>query len=96
VRRWIYKTDEEGKPRRFLNHREAVWWAVLKVGKVLGLFVVSPILWAIFGPEAPDRWARASLAVAVVVVLWLVAAGAMYLFVALSGGVMARAERRRT
>ena len=99
ARRWIYKTDEEGRPRRFLSHREAAWWAARRTGTVAGPFVLYALLRAFLetaGPGMPlaERAAYFSLP-AVVFLLWLAAMGAVYLYLVLSGGVMAPDERRR-
>jgi hypothetical protein len=32
TRRWRYKRDEEGRPRRFLSHREAFLWSTRRIG----------------------------------------------------------------
>lgn len=36
MRQWLYKTDEGGRPRRFLEHRELLLWVALKVGRFAG------------------------------------------------------------
>ena len=95
MRSWVYETDEEGGPRRFLSHREAARWAVLKVGTFFLPLLVSPILWALFGSDSPYRWSAAVPVAARVVLLWLLVVGTIYLYLALSGGVMGEAERRR-
>ena len=94
TRRWIYKTDESGRPRRFLNHREAAWWAARKVGTFFVPLLVSPVLWALFSPDEPYRWAAVVPLMTAVVCVWLVVIVTIYLYVALSGGVMDRAERK--
>lgn len=48
MRKWIYKSDEAGKPRRFLNHREAALWAVTTVGKVFGTFALYWLVSSVF------------------------------------------------
>lgn len=98
-RRWIYKTDGEGRPRRFLSHREAAWWAVLRTGTVAGPVVLYVFLGAFLGTAGPgmplaERAAYFSLPAAVFLI-WLVVVGAVYLYLVLSGGVMAPDERRR-
>lgn len=97
--RWIYKTDEEGRPRRFLSHREAAWWAALRTGTVAGPIVLYAFLGAFLetaGPGMPltERFAYFSLPAAVFLV-WLAVVGTVYLYLVLSGGVMAPDERRR-
>lgn len=95
MREWMYKTDEAGRPRRFVSHREAAWWAARKVGTFFLPLLVSPILWALFGSDSPYRWSAVPPVVAGVILLWLLAVGSIYLYLALSGGVMGEAERRR-
>lgn len=97
-RKWLYKKDAAGRPRRFLSHREAARWAALTTGKVAGPFVLYALLMAFVHSAGPglalaERAASFSV-VAILPVCWLVASGALYLYVALSGGVMGRDERR--
>ncbi len=95
MRKWPYKTDDAGRPRRFLSHGEAAWWAVRRVGTFFLPLLVSPILWAIFDPAAPSQRLTALPLVAAVACVWLSVVGAVYLYLALSGGVMGEDERRR-
>ena len=90
LRRWIYQTDEEGGPRRFLSHREAAWWATLKTGKLAGPFVLYVFLRAFFGSAGPgiplaQRAAHFFLPVALLL-LWVLVVGMVCLYLALSGG----------
>jgi hypothetical protein len=98
TRRWIYKTDESGRPRRFLSHREAAWWAALKTGKFAGPIMIwmipATILAAVPGRGTPGLWWMALPILGTLFLLWLMATGTVYLYVALSGGVMNRAERQ--
>ena len=99
ARRWIYKTDEEGRPRRFLSHGEAALWATLQTGKVAAPFALYAFLGAFLetaGPGMPlaQRASYFSLPAAVVL-LWFLVVGAVYLYLVLSGGVMDREEGRR-
>lgn len=98
MRRWIYKTDEAGKPRRFLNHREAVLWALTTVGKVSGVVALYLLVGSIFGPLGGGEVGRSVLTLvplAIMLTIGLLIAFAMYLYVALSGGVMDDEARRR-
>lgn len=94
MREWIYKTDENGRPRRFLSHREAISWAALKVGRYagppLGLCVVA----IIFDPQGLGRLAFLLLG-PMVLALCVTVVAVMYAYVALSGGVMGPDERMR-
>ena len=51
MRKWLYKTDGSGRPRRFLNHRELILWAVLKVGGYAGAPLALGVIAAIFAPQ---------------------------------------------
>ncbi len=98
MRRWIYKTDEAGKPRRFLDHREAALWATLTVGKPLGAFSLTGLLALVFNPSADETvgWlALTAVVLAIALSAWLLASAVLYLYVSLSGGVMDREARRR-
>lgn len=93
ARGWAYKTDAAGRPRRFLSHREAAWWAVRRVGAFFSPFLASSILWALLG--SPYERSTVLPVVAVLASVWLAVVGTVYLYLALSGGVMDKAERRR-
>ena len=102
TRRWLYKTDGKGTPRRFFSHREAAWWAVLTTGKVAAPFLLLVFVrafFAAFDSWAPARfspdWAIIFTVAALFLVVWPLTAGLLYLYVALSGGVMARLEWER-
>jgi hypothetical protein len=95
ARGWAYETDAAGRPRRFLSHREAAWWAARRVGTFFLPLLAPPVLWALFGAASPGRWLAALLVVAAVACVWLTVVGTVYLYLALSGGVMGKAERRR-
>jgi hypothetical protein len=95
VHDWPYKTDSAGKPRRFLSHREAASWTALKVGKFFGLALLFVLLEALIFPEESGRMDSAVYSAFLLVVFWLLISAALYLYVALSGGVMGRDERRR-
>ena len=95
TREWIYKTDPAGRPRRFLSHREAAWWAVRRVGVFFLPLFSGPILWALFGPGSPGRWPEALPVVLAIACVWAAVVGTVYIYLALSGGVMGEAERRR-
>ncbi|WP_047866570.1 hypothetical protein [Rubrobacter aplysinae] len=94
MREWLYKKDEKGGPRRFLSHRELAAWDALKVGRFagppLGLCVVATI----FDPQELGRLAFLSLGLMLLAFCVAVVA-VMYLYVALSGGVMGPEERLR-
>ena len=99
MRGWMYKTDEEGRPRRFLSHREAAWWAALKTGTLAGPVVLYAFLTAFLetaGPGMPlAQRAIYFFVPTALIVLWLCVVGAVYLYLVLSGGVMGETERRR-
>ena len=44
MRTWIFKTDEDGKPRRFLSHREAALWTVSRVGAFFSAYWSSVMI----------------------------------------------------
>ena len=98
VRKWIYKSGETGKPRRFLNHREAVLWAVLTVGKFFGVFALywltSVILDSWGGDEAGGPILTFVL-LAILLAVGLLISLVLYLYVALSGGIMDDEARKR-
>lgn len=95
MRKWAYKTDGAGRPRRFLSHREAAWWAARRVGTFFLPLLASPILWAIFGSDSSSRWLSALPLIVAVACVWFAVVGAIYLYLALSGGIMGEAERQR-
>lgn len=82
MRKWAYKTDAAG-------------WAVRRVGTFFLPLLASPVLWAIFGADSPSRWSAALPVMFAVACVWLAVVGAVYLYLALSGGGMGKAERRR-
>lgn len=94
MREWTYKTDEKGRPRRFLSHRELALWATLKVvryaGPVVGLGAVA----LIFDPEGFGRGFILLLGL-MALALCVAVVAVMYAYVALSGGVMGSEERMR-
>jgi len=90
VREWIYKSDEAGKPRRFLNHREAILWAMITVGKVFGALALYWLINFIFVAFTDGELGGAMLTfmlTAILLVAWLLISLILYLYVALSGGV---------
>lgn len=98
-RKWRYRTDVAGRPRRFLSHREAAWWAALTAGKFASPLLLYASLMAFVHSAGPglalaERAAPFSV-VAMLVAFWLAGSGVLYLFVTLSGGVAGRDERRR-
>lgn len=99
MRRWIYKTDQAGKPRRFLNHREAFLWALTTVGKLFGVAALYLLVGSIFDLRGSGEvgWSMmlTLMLLAIVLAIGLLIAFAMYLYVALSGGVMDDEARRR-
>ncbi len=103
MQQWIYKTNEAGAPRRFLSHREAAWWAMIEVLKFAAPrvwpLILGPIILS-FAPNlfpGPTSAARlvAGLAVGATLALWLGVSGVIYLYIALSGGVMDAVDRRK-
>lgn len=93
--KWIYKTDEAGRPRRFLSHREAAWWAARKVSVVFVPLLVYPFVWALFGFGSPYPWSAVLFVATGVILASPTTVGAVYLYLVLSGGVMGEADRRR-
>ena len=97
-RRWIYKTDDAGAPRRFLGHREVLLWAGLKVGRTTSPFALFGLLGSVVETyrDGLSGWPVFTLMLAVGwLAIWLSVSLAIYLYVALSGGVMDREDRRR-
>lgn len=92
MRRWLYKTDEAGRPRRFLSHRELLLWAALNVGGYVGPPLGLGLVIAIFDPQGVGREIVLAL-MAMVLAACVVGVVGIYLYVALSGGVMSREER---
>lgn len=97
MRKWHYKADEAGRPRRFLSHAEAARWVFLKVAK----FSATPVLIALANALLLHTFFdyRLSLsfiflAVASLLILLLLVSAAMYLYLSLSGGIIGREERR--
>ena len=66
-----------------------------RVGAFFLPLLVFPVLWAVFHPDAPSQRSTALPVVFAVACVWLAVVGAVYLYLALSGGVMSEAERRR-
>ncbi len=95
MRKWAYKTDAAGRPRRFLSHREAAGWAVRRVGTFFLPLLVSPVLWAVFHPDAPSQRLTALPVMFAVACVWLAVVGGVYLDLALSVVVMTDDELGR-
>lgn len=98
MRKWIYKSDEAGKPRRFLNHREAALWSMTTVGKVFGALVLYWLINSIFITFSSGEFGGPVLTfvvAAIMLVAWLLISAVLYLYLALSGGVMDDEARRR-
>jgi hypothetical protein len=107
MRRWRYERDEEGRPRRFLSHREAFAWAMWRIGRLAALYFrpfslltfVGAIGRAIVRTGWPPQWEVFGFTVLLVLLLSLalcfLVACTYYLYIALAGGVMGRDERRR-
>lgn len=99
MRAWIYKTDEAGKPRRFVGHGEAVAWALRQMGKVFGALAAATLLSSAVGSYREGRWdlsfAFVALLAAAWLGIWLSISLVLYLFVLLSGGIMDDEARRR-
>ena len=98
MRKWIYKSDEAGKPRRFLDHREAAVWALTTVGKVFGAFALYWLLNSVFYTFRDGELGGAMLTLipaAVMLAAWLLISAVLYLYLVLSGGVMDDKARRR-
>lgn len=94
----MYKTDEAGKPRRFLDHGEAALWAVVTVGKVFGVFALYLLASFVFDALRNGEVGGPMLTLvpaAIMVLAWLFVTLVLYLYVALSGGVMDSEARRR-
>lgn len=92
MREWLYKTDGSGRPRRFLGHGEALSWAAMLVGRFAGPPLGLGVAAAIFAPQGLPREALLWLAL-MVLALSAVSVAGIYLYVALSGGVMGEEER---
>jgi len=93
-REWRYKRDEEGRPRRFLSHREAFAWTVRRVGVYSGAFLLLALLGSLGrstarNGEVPHWTAVVGVAIAAVA-FWALIVGGLYLYIALAGGVMDR------
>ncbi len=98
MRKWIYKSDEAGKPRRFLNHREAALWAMMTVGKVFGALALYWLINFVFVTFRDGEFGGRMLTfvvAAIMLVTWLGTSLVLYVYVALSGGVMDDEARRR-
>lgn len=98
VRRWIYKADEAGKPRRFLDHREAALWAVTTVAKLSGAYALYWLVSLVFGVlgEGGSGWPAFTFALlAISLTIGLLFSLVLYLYVALSGGIMDDEARKR-
>lgn len=98
MRGWIYKTDDAGKPRRFLGHGEAVLWALLTVGKVIGGIAVLMLLnSAVAAYRDWGAWVYTFIPALVGfwLAVWPCVSLALYLYVSLSGGVMDDEARQR-
>ena len=98
VRKWIYKSDEAGKPRRFLDHREAALWALMTVGKVFGAYALYWLVSLVVGAlrDGGSGWPTLTFALtSIALVTWLLVSLFLYLYVALSGGIMDDEARRR-
>ena len=97
MRSWIYKTDEAGKPRRFLNHGEAILWALLTVGKLLGALALIMLLNSLFDPDRGEIRLSILTPILVVILLatWSSISLILYLYVMLSGGIMDDRARQR-
>ncbi len=97
MRIWRYKRDADGRPRHFESHREVLVWALKSTGAIFGPFLgvaaVSAI-YSLFTSEAPIQTEAAIVVATSVAVLWLASSAVMYLYVALSGGIMSRDERK--
>lgn len=112
VRDVLQPRDEAGSPRRFRSHREALtriagslaghgpklllnflWlallWLAWKAGRTLFLGEPLDLL-----PLEPGF--AVAVPVAFLLALWVLSTALLYGYVALSGGVMSRAERDRT
>lgn len=92
MRQWLYKTYESGRPRRFLSHRELLMWAARKVGGYLGPPLGLGVIAAIFVPQDLAREVFLWLSV-MGLALCATAVAGIYLYVALSGGVMSAEQR---
>jgi apolipoprotein N-acyltransferase len=98
VRKWIYKSDESGKPKRSLNHREAALWALMTVGKVFGalaLYWLINFIFVAFRDGEVGMPMITFMVAAIMLATWLLISAVLYLYVALSGGVMDDEARRR-
>lgn len=92
MRQWLYKTDGSGRPRRFLSHRELILGAALKVGRYVGSALGLGLVIAIFDPQGIGQEIVLAL-MAMVLAACVVGVAGIYLYVALSGGLMSAEER---
>lgn len=94
--------DRAGRPRRFHSHREAASWSAQVVAR-LGLkglpggILAAAIIfgWQILSSEASFDPIGVVAVMVLLLALWLLGSTLLYLYTALSGGVMSRDERRR-
>lgn len=95
MREWPYKTDESGRPRRFLDHRESVSWAAVRVVKFAGSSLAFGVVMLLFFYPQDLRPVVILPVIAVVLVLCAAAVVAIHLYFVFAGGVMDRDERQR-
>ncbi len=109
TRDFIQPRDEAGSPRHFRSHREALTRIAGSLAgqgpKFLLNFVWMALLWlawrawrALFHGEPldllpPEPGLAVVVPVAILLALWVLSTILLYGYVALSGGVMGRAER---
>lgn len=94
----MYKTDEAGKPRRFLGHGEAAVWSLLGVGRFIGVLALFGLLNSVLAAYRDGEiWRSAFVPVLAAgwLAIWLGVSLVLYLYVSLSGGIMDDAARRR-
>lgn len=94
--------DEAGIARRFQSHREAMRWAFGSVGRwglnILSYYVVPAIglvVWQLYKGDLTLSLfgVEVFLAISVLFGSWVSASVLLYVYIALSGGVMGREER---
>ena len=96
MRGWSFKKDAEGRPRRFLGHGEAALWSLRSGAVVAGVFAAPVLFRSLLDLVGPvDGPPFNSLDLVIPAMIWATASLLLYLYIALSGGVMDREARRR-
>ena len=96
MRGWSFRRDAAGRPRRFLSHGEALLWS-LCIGLAVAFGFAAPVLfrYLLYSIGLQDEQPFSFVRVMFPVFVFLTVSVLLYLYIALSGGVMDRAARRR-